>query len=170
MPIVMWTVFNNLQISWYEVLEFMVLVLWVHGISSISLSGELICHCGHDGAVCDVAVFTGDGCWVSELADGGNGLFIIGCHWWYWWRWFFSGRLQCWSHEPPVPGVSGSRAHLNLIGIMGFLCGCPHWILLSTRLIAQDLIGIGWLSHENLNKTMCVPQVILTCRMPMLKV
>ena len=33
------------------------------------------------------------------------------------------GELQCWSCEPPVPDVSGSKGGLNLVVSRGFL----HW-------------------------------------------
>ena len=56
----------------------MVLIHRTHGISSGSLWDARICHWGHDGAVCCVAVCTGSGCGASELAIGDDGLLISG--------------------------------------------------------------------------------------------
>ena len=78
MSTAMHTVIINPQASWYQSLEFMVLVLSIHGISSMSLRGTWVCRCGHDDTGCGVAVCTGDGCVKPELVCETNSLFVGG--------------------------------------------------------------------------------------------
>ena len=98
---------------------------------------------------------------TPELLGGGIWAVCWLCHCQCWWRWFWIARFYSWLSKPPVPGVSASRAGLNLIAPWGFVQGCLHGCCLLPDYVSMVWLYLNWLVLLEVLRLSCCAVVVL---------